>query len=297
MKTARMFDPFWFGWFAVLMLFVSARASAQVASVCGPGKNCQARSFTATQATPNTAALMCLENSGGGPPGWGWVRNSQQLNLATYTGSRCAAGGSTFLQFDPANSLIGGSSARLVGSLFATTGLNATASFAGFPSCTATLVGRLLFDTTNNVWRYCDGAGTWQQVASAASLPTVPTVNEPTWSATSNFNAAAALEDINWLGPYAPNSGDVISKVDLTCNWATAGTGGTNGVVMAVYTAAGALQCKCSLMACTTAARVPGACSCEAGLTPGTTYVMRLHSDTDCTANPQNIVCTAVLVP
>lgn len=163
-------DPFWLAWFAVLMLLVSARASAQVASVCGAGKRCSVRSLLATTSTANTDALVCVENSNGG--GYGWVRSSQQLNLQRFTGPRCTSTATTWMAVDPFATLPSGSTVLLGGAVWATQGLNSAMSFASFSNCTAGIAGRLIFDSTNNVWRYCDGAGTWQQVASAASLPT-----------------------------------------------------------------------------------------------------------------------------
>jgi hypothetical protein len=55
--------------------------------------------------------------------------------------------------------------------------------------------------------------------------------------------------------------------------------------------------CSCTVGACTIAANTPTACTCSGTFTAASLYTMRLSSSTDCGANPQNIICTASVIP
>jgi hypothetical protein len=84
----------------------------------------------------------------------------------------------------------------------------------------------------------------------------------------------------------------------VACQWQTAGTGGTTGVVWELWNQTDSVQvCSCVVAACTAAARTPYMCGCEANLLQDKVYVQRLTAGTDCTANPQGMVCAVQLVP
>jgi len=116
------------------------------------------------------------------------------------------------------------------------------------------------------------------------------------WTAISNFDAVAASEDVNFLGPLVLRASRTYYFADIGCSWDFAGTvGGGTGVVAEVYdVTASASVCSCTLGACATAALTPLTCACNVNYAPGalSTLALRITSGTDCTLNPQRIACT-----
>jgi hypothetical protein len=170
-------------------------------------------------------------------------------------------------------------------SLTALNGLDAPRALSSFPACDGVTSGRLLYDTTNAVWRWCDGYN-WRAVASEDYVAASRRVRFTGVC----FGSPCAM-DTNFTGGYYSNDVEVISNV--TCSWATAGSGGTEGVVIEVRNVDNAVTvCSCTLGACNTAANTPLRCACP-GSVGARRLVFRLSSSTDCATRPGNIVCNA----
>lgn len=299
---------------ALLVVLVAELAAAQVANVCGAGKNCQVQSIK-TSVGSCTAPTYSWSNDT--DTGFFWQQSGGMVACANGIRQYRTNGGSAlYLQGDNVWMLldtggfanVNGAQLQLAGS--GTTSItgygsgsvgNGTA-FASFPTCNASLLGRLLFDSTNTQWRFCDGAGTWVFLVPSASGGTYPTrlAAANGFTAISSMTATAASEETNFLGTllFSNNAGTPTTTDQVSCNWETAGTGGTTGVVVRVFdVTASSSICTCTLGACTTASRAPLGCKCTGTMTAGNQYAVRLSSATDCTVNPQNVVCNVAVVP
>jgi hypothetical protein len=154
------------------------------------------------------------------------------------------------------------------------------------PTCDASLKGAIETDTTLSCPKFCNGSAWSNCLVSAANA-----INNY-WSA---MCLGACGNDTNFTGGIYSLGGAVTR---MTCSWATAGTGGTTGVVIKVRNVTGSSDlCSCTVGACTIAANTPTACTCSGTFTAASLYTMRLSSSTDCGANPQNIICTASVIP
>lgn len=108
--------------------------------------------------------------------------------------------------------------------------------------------------------------------------------------------ASAAPEGTNFTGGFrATGTGGKMKQI--TCSWHVAGTGGTTGVVAKVRNVTDASTlCTCTLGACTTAVDTPVSCDCNATWAASKSYVLQFETTTDCTANPQQVMCSVELV-
>jgi hypothetical protein len=261
---------------AVVML-AALPVSAQVSSVCGAGKTCTVRKVLVKgTGGPN----LCDDTTNAG---WSWYSATSNFSAGwTPAGSACNGTFTQLLNLNLNDALVRSSSAG--GFSAGSSGFLAPLAFASFPTCNGTTQGHLLFDTTGNVWRNCDGT-TWQAVTSGTTTFGAPWYsNEP----------ASLAASTNWLGAHKPtkgNAGSVVYLGGATTEWATAGTGGTTGVTLAVYdvTSTATLLCTLGSVPCTTAARTPVAMTgCNASfLSTGKVYAVRV-SATDCTTQPIN---------
>lgn len=265
--------------FACLAVLVALPAAAQVAGICSAGKNCTVRTLragsgaTTSLSAGDVVASRIISNSA-----------VQSTSFALGNGSQifyCDSASQCFAGYFTASSRVSASDYMAAG-----TGYAASATFASFPSCTGGMTGRLLYDSTNNVWRFCDG-GYWRPLQSSS---------EPTYTyASAGFSSVCfgtcSTESSNFTGSYSPRSDNERGTQKISCSWGTAGTGGTTGVVVRIYNGS-AEVCSCTLGACTTAANTALSCACAAGLLASSkNYTVQLKSTTDCTANPGNIVC------
>lgn len=269
---------------------LAGSASAQVAGLCGSGKNC----------TVNRVAGMASRNAytwnfcnsiypGTYSMGWGSYAASNQASWLIYVGQNCQGTASqvplNYVVLSGVWNVPTGYHWQVTDGL--ETGANGTGTaYASFPTCNAAATGRLLFDSTNNLWRFCDGAY-WRPLQSSS---------EPTYTyASAGFSSicfgTCSTESTNFTGSYSPRSDNERGTQKISCSWGTAGTGGTTGVVVRIYDGS-AEVCSCTLGACTTAANTALSCACAAGLLASSkNYTVQLKSTTDCTGNPANIVC------
>lgn len=108
--------------------------------------------------------------------------------------------------------------------------------------------------------------------------------------------AGPAAEDQN-MGP-AHETGAFPAKIgNVGFMWASAGTGGTNGVQAVVYEyPSGPALCSCFVGPCTAPAKSWSKCACGTRMGANKTYVVRVGGGTDCAANPSDITFGAQLL-
>lgn len=278
--------------FALTMLaFAEPGQAVQTGGSCGPGKSCVAKSFKATSATTINTVPASFVIGGSPATPYAMCVDKDCRTEITYN-----YGGDALWLYNRANAvLLTVEPGRITGNKYFTSsqGYAAPVAFASFPSASGA-AGRLLYDSTSNVWRWSDGT-TWQQLAKTADLPSTRKI----WTALSSSGSAeTAPEGVNFLGPFTAETVVRIDSID--CSWQTAGTGGTTGVVAQIYDVTAAAQvCTCTLGACSTTARTPLSCDCAHGVTSGAGHVltMRLTTGTDCTTNPAGLVCNVMMDP
>jgi hypothetical protein len=164
-------------WLFVGSLFVAPCAAlAQVASTCGPGKNCTVQSITSNVTSQNQSTAWCSQTSGGGT-GFGayrFQRNSHLLSLLT--GNTCSTAGTNVLEVNPfTNTAVYLPTANwyfYANAGFASGAAGTGTAFASFPVCNAGLGGRMLYDSTNRTWKVCDTSA-WQAMGPVRSTPTI----------------------------------------------------------------------------------------------------------------------------
>lgn len=288
-------------WGFLFSLLYAATSLAQVAGVCGAGKACSVSKLNVTNAAGRSVCVG-LPSSGLSAE---WQMSSTVLGLRSMNGPQCATANSEVFQWNLSSGLaVANFDFTSLGRTAAVTGFCSGPTCTGtaigsFPTCTAGLSGRLLYDSTNNVWRTCNGA-TW-----LAMTPVVSTGGQyllhGVWTATATQAVSAAPEGVHFLGAFRPRAAPASPppRADIiACNWQTAGAGGTTGVVVEVWNQTDGTQvCQCTLGSCTTTARDPLICGCEQNLLADKTYTVRLTSGTDCTTNPSGVVCSVHLVP
>lgn len=165
----------------LVMLLAGELAAAQVAGVCGAGKTCSVAKMNVTR---SGSGLVCLR-SAAGQYDWGFSTvNPNAVGLWVFNaGTNCTAGGVALNNWDT-------NGVGLAGTVTSVTGFAAPLAFASFPACVPGLTGRLLFDSTAGVWRYCDG-GSWALLA-----------HEETVSSYLPVMAPAASIDVTNVGLY-----------------------------------------------------------------------------------------------
>lgn len=160
-------------------------------------------------------------------------------------------------------------------------------AFGSFPTCNGGIAGAIYYDTTSSCNRQCNGSAWGNCLASAAQ-----SINNY-WS--SICFGTCATENANFTGAIYGLGG---TTARTTCSWATAGVGGSTGVVVKIRNVTDATDsCTCTLGACTTAANTPINCTCAATITSAKVHTIQLDSTTDCGTNPANIVCTTSVTP
>lgn len=268
-----------------LVVLLSVPAFAQVAGLCGNGRPCSVYSLRATAPVntnaitlATTGAKLCLSSACAG-----YLTSDSVSSYAVW--------------FYSTNQLrVWADVVQTTSYMLSSNGYAAPVAFASFPAAAAGNAGRLLYDSTSAVWRISDGA-TWKKMVTNTTGTDAQGAAGAAWNAWSGVPGTPATEGDNFFGPFFTKS-MTPDVTRLACNWAVAGTGGATGVVVEVYDTTGAAQaCQCTLGACTTAARVPLTCECLATLATTSTYVMRLHTNTDCDINPEQIVCNATISP
>lgn len=282
----------------LVLVFVAA----QVANPCGSGKNCSVNSL---KTNAGTAAAPAVAFNADTDTGW-WSSGANESSWAAggarsfrLTGNGILYGtnnvGTLTMNDSAGVSLQYGSNALTCdnNNCKLNTGLGTGSAgtgtaFASFPTCTAGLLGRLLFDSTNTAWRYCDGAGSWLFVLNGSTSQSL--VDVYSWNA--QQGTGGEVVNTNWLGPY--RTGNTGSTVRVAaCNWQAAGTGGTTGVTLQIYNITDSVAlCSLGSVACTTAARTPFTlASCNGtAVAANKTYVVRV-SASDCTTQPTGTVC------
>lgn len=112
-----------------------------------------------------------------------------------------------------------------------------------------------------------------------------------TWGSTEQ-TPVAAPETTNFSGAYRITSLGTQKFRNIACNWATAGSGGSTGVVVKIRNiTAGSDLCSCTLGACDTVALTPLACDCNTAPAASANYTIQLAAGTDCAANPALFYC------
>ena len=264
--------------FAVL----SGSASAQVAGLCGAGKNCSVNALKVTGSVPSAgtqpAAIQVLD-------GKAICLNAACSSYVDYN----IAGGALRLVASSTAIQVSSGVASASHYVSAATGFSASVAYASFPACAAGTLGRLLYDSTNDLWRYCGSDSVWHPMPR--NTDAAQYYQSAQWS--SVCFGTCSTESSNFTGGYTPRGDTEKAVTRITCAWGTAGTGGTTGVVVRLYDVGGAAElCSCTLGACTTAANTNLTCSCASGvLASSKNYAVQLKSTTDCTGNPSNIVC------
>lgn len=167
--------------------------------------------------------------------------------------------------------------------------VNSTTYFSSAGAALATgavcpQVGALEYDTTGGCFKACNSGATWSGCLSTSTTTNVV----PPWSSycpKANCTKAETAAD-NFLIPYTPQV--AVTPTKVSGNWGTAGTGGTTGVVIAIFDFTGASElCSVVLGPCTTTAGTPiNANSGCPVMTAGHLYIARLKSTTDCATIP-----------
>lgn len=146
----------------------------------------------------------------------------------------------------------------------------------------------LQYVTDQAAWYYCNGTS-WTKLASGSPITNYYETYAAVCPAADTTGCQA--EETNFYGPLRMTGGES-SGCRVTCNWLTPGTGGSTGVVAAIYGVAEAADmCTCTLGACNTAKGTAVSCSCNATLVSGRTYQLQFDSTTDCTGNPSETHC------
>lgn len=158
---------------------------AQVTNVCGPGKTCSVRLLTVTGQqgangvgitlgnASNNLAGICIANSAATVRAYLFQRTSTQLNVYGCSARDCSSCGTNVWSWDSS----GGTNISfltLIGSVGLASGATGTGTaFGSFPACGASNAGRLLYDSTSSLWRWCHpGSTSWVEL-EGYSAPTI----------------------------------------------------------------------------------------------------------------------------
>lgn len=277
----------WAGVLLACTVLWASSSGAQVTNLCGPGKVCN----VARVNTSNTTTAIC-ENGGSGTY---WAQEPSLVQWGVFKTTNACSGGTNLLGVNTSSGVVNlgdptvSGYFAVVGGGYATGSTGAGVAFGSFPSCAAGTAGHLLYDSTNLTWRQCDGTR-WQAVQSNANF-------------TAYYLGGPALHDgtlaSTFLGASSPTgvlSGQTFSQI--TCNYATAGTGGTTTFLKMRINdttqgtgAVAATQCSCSMGtgSCSTAF-VPFSCAC-AGVVNSKQLTVQIDPASDCTTYPSSIVC------
>lgn len=99
----------------------------------------------------------------------------------------------------------------------------------------------------------------------------------------------------SFLGGYKPTT--AVKFGNVTCSWAVAGAGGTNGVVVRIRNLTdSSTLCTCTLGSCSATASTPLSCSCNTASLAGKQYAIQYDptggTGTDCASDPSGTSCT-----
>lgn len=262
---------------SLVVVLLAAAAQAQVAGLCGAGKACTVRSVRATGAGPAGGSGQCgfvVDN--------GYICDST-TSVRIAMGSALSgawgvySGGTRYLLVSPSTT----NTATL--NRFVAQGLNTSGTetagglaFASFPTCSATYVGELRYDSTNNVWRFCDGA-TWLILATTAGAA------DEGWTA---YEPSTLATGVNFIGAFKPARTHTTAR--MRCVGRTAGSGSGN-VTVSIYDQTGAAT-RCTLtVACASSGGTLASTACA--ITAGNDHVLSVNA-AGCSAAPfANAVC------
>ena len=131
--------------------------------------------------------------------------------------------------------------------------------------------------------------------------PQTPRFRWETFKLGAAYNTATA-EEADFSNPLAMEGissalGDTVLRTDgITCTWAIAGTGGTNGVDVKIVHEDGGIDCQCTLGACTATAGTALDCDCGSVIHIRSSNTSRISvqvdNATDCSANPAGMHCS-----
>jgi hypothetical protein len=222
---------------ALVLLLLSSSVFAQVAGVCGSGKNCSVATLRTTAvATPSVCST-------GSNADWGTQISTSNYSIYSYTaGTRCSSGGVVKLNVNINDAAVRTGTA---GWFSASAGFESSVAFASFPTA-ASSSGRLIYDSTNAVWRYSNGT-VWAplevgvveylSVYVPANVVTNNPVNQWAWAAptaTPAQNTTVTLESVTVL-----TTGVGAGNITYTIYNATAGAATTATVTIGCTTAVG----------------------------------------------------------
>jgi hypothetical protein len=246
--------------FLLAICLIASGAEAQWLNYCGSGRQCSVTALS---------SIGSVTSSGGGnyslavpiSGSIAWCDSAGNCNWLQQTYS--AGTGATFVSGGGGVALTatnaGGVAVQGNGAIAATTGFNASVPFASFPSVTG-ITGRLLFDSTNNRWRWA-AAGGWIQVAYYQ--PEWHSVFIPAGIVTGN--AIYQWGTATYVAEPAPSVNTV--AID-TVTVLTTGIGAGN-ITYTIYNATDAANTTATVtIACTTAIGTVTAGSADSSLSP-----------------------------
>lgn len=283
----------------LLALLVSGQTG-----VCKPGVSCQVHRVTHTAPTGTYAARFMSGAK------IGFDGQSGENYYLTCSGSLCTFSN---MNLTAGGTLTATSTLNAYTSIFIkSTGVIAADSAARVPLKTNDAEGFQILGVATAALPALDGgfAGTLQYVTDTGRMSLVKDDNTRVMLATTAddtrhgawtgvcFGVCPERDTVTNIWPGAFNSTDKAGTFGrVACSWGTAGTGGAAAdgglqrVVVEVVDDSPDTVCSCSLGICETAAGQQLTCDCATAFVAAKSYSLALTALTDCSANPQNIVC------
>lgn len=166
---------------AAVAVLLSLPALAQVTGLCGPGKNCSVSTLLATSRS-TAASQICWNLPTGATLGSVAGVSNNVSTTGFFVGASCSSLSSPLYSVNSSTGVVqlGPTAGAYFGVANAGFGSGATGTgtaFASFPTCNAGTAGRLLFDSTSNVWRQCINGTGWRSLSMTSVINAfVPTV-------------------------------------------------------------------------------------------------------------------------
>lgn len=200
----------------------------QVTNVCGPGKTCSVRVLKTTGSdgansvalqlgTGGTAVGICMANNSS-PAAFLLQRSGSGLNVYGCSTATCTSCGTNVWSWENSTSS-NFSYFTLVGTVGLASGTSGTGTaFGSFPACGASNAGRLLYDSTSSLWRWChSGSTSWVEL-EGYSAPTISAGFGTSPSITGGTAGARAFSVTVGTGGVATN-GTVNMNQQATNGW------------------------------------------------------------------------------
>lgn len=195
--------------------------------------------------------------------------------------------------------LVGATGPAFKGSGTSAYGIMGTGTIAALPASSGTTTGAHTFVTDAGRPAYNQGTG-WYYYAGLSDLRD----RDYLWTASchAGITVGCANEDSAWNAGHIPVSSNV-TVGNITCGWEVDGVNGagSGAAVVGIYRTSGtpAYVCSCTYggTSCDDGPNAPLTCNGCSGTTlvAGDTYVMRWHTDSDCTTMPTVTTCNIPL--